>query len=283
MFRVRTSSSTDDGEDRKALLEDSPASSDSSLPTRSAAPSRWNILPKTWGLLCLLCTLVNVLVLSYALRARDPAATWSFLPLDRFSYKDIETLRRPSQFVGLDELYSAYFPSARKTENYPILLAWVDKGNPSKVSNFDLEIYHPLVGSVLPDARQFRLHRDEVSSIFQLRALDFRLDRCKLIIEFPNTTNPNPTHLDLFLLDQPYRIHEAQLSYSKRPARKNLVSQITVQSGMTYTYPFICASERIFTFELACSPGRNIENCDMSWVQNPESHTPGISMIQTSP
>ncbi|PPR06719.1 hypothetical protein CVT24_013039 [Panaeolus cyanescens] len=241
MFRLRTSSSTDeDVEDRKALLNNSPLLSDSSLPSRTTESRKWTVLPKTstWALLCLLCTLVNILVLSIALRAKDPAATWSFLPLDRFSYQDIESLRRPSQFVGLDELYSAHFPPSRKLENYPILLASIDKANPSKVSNVGLEIYHPLVGSVLPDARQFR-----VSTIFQLRALDFRLDRCKLIVEFPNTTDPNPTHLDLFLLDQPHRIHEAQLSYSKRPKRRSLVSHITVQSGTTYTYPFASVEE----------------------------------------
>lgn len=84
-------------------------------------------------IIAVLCTLVNIIV------------TTSFPMIDlphparALSRQDISLLRRPSQFIGFDNIERPSPPKPRRFHNYPILVATIDSAAADKAFGHDLK------------------------------------------------------------------------------------------------------------------------------------------------
>lgn len=101
-------------------------------------------------LVCILCTLVNVVLFLH-----EPKR--GVTPLPFLTMHDMESLRRPSQYIGFENISRPFPPIPRQFENFPVLLTQVDSQHPSKVFLEDLEAYLSPVGTISPDYKQVLL------------------------------------------------------------------------------------------------------------------------------
>ncbi|KAJ7586817.1 hypothetical protein C8J56DRAFT_786753 [Mycena floridula] len=188
---------------------------------------------------------------------------------------DIDSLRRPSQFIGLERYYQRLgaSPEPASFTNYPILLSPIDMTQPSRVFGNDPKSYISAIGTVAPEDRQ-------VSTVVQFRALDFGMEICELQIITPNTTSINvllPSGpIELYELKAgPKPLHEATLSWSSRPARGELLELISFHPRMTWRRRFSCLMDELFTFELSCPVTAESKQCNLDWWQAQEHPSPG--------
>lgn len=93
----------------------------------------------SWGaiLVCSVCTVFNIFI---AIKSTSnsysfPSAT-SFLTTRGMTRKDIDSLRRPSQFIGLDKIHRNGTESAMTKSfiNFPILMTQIDASRPYEVA-----------------------------------------------------------------------------------------------------------------------------------------------------
>lgn len=98
--------------------------------------------------LCIASTVVNVVALVISRQSSDYRTSPA---LDK---KYINTLRRPSQYIGFDTISRPSPPSPRNFTNYPILSAQIDGAQPHKVFESDLRRFMALSGTVYPDDKK---------------------------------------------------------------------------------------------------------------------------------
>lgn len=97
---------------------DSKTSSNDDLPEKKQEASSNAVFYLT--LVCVLCTLMNLLVLRITeFKEANPP--------------QLKNLRRPSQFPGLDRIERPFPPIERSITNFPFVVARVDQRNPRKV------------------------------------------------------------------------------------------------------------------------------------------------------
>jgi hypothetical protein len=79
-------------------------------------------------------------------------------PLWSYSRQEIGDLRRPSQFIGFDQLDWSNGPDpARKFDLNPMLLMQVDSARPNKVFSQDFAAYRSSVGTIYPETRKVQV------------------------------------------------------------------------------------------------------------------------------
>lgn len=81
----------------------------------------------------------------------------SFYPVHKLSRGDIALLRRPSQFINLEEIYASTRPQPRTFKNWPLVLAPVDPDMPYKALGYDPKRRMTIVGLISPEDREFRV------------------------------------------------------------------------------------------------------------------------------
>ncbi|KAF9445737.1 hypothetical protein P691DRAFT_253988 [Macrolepiota fuliginosa MF-IS2] len=81
----------------------------------------------------------------------------SFYPVHRLSHGDIARLRRPSQFINLEKMYTSIRPQPRTFKNWPLILAPIDPDHPDKAFSHDPKRHMTIVGSISPEDRQFHV------------------------------------------------------------------------------------------------------------------------------
>lgn len=81
-------------------------------------------------LLCILCTIANVLVLFYH---RSHPSTFNLSLYELQSRTDLTNLRRPNQFKGLNKIERPSPPVHREIINFPFIVGRVDAANPNTV------------------------------------------------------------------------------------------------------------------------------------------------------
>lgn len=107
--------------------------------------------------LCMVCTLVNVAVVFCGADSRQFASQSLFFPTPIMRQADIELLRRPSQFIGLDKTDTTPLTTPKHFTNYPVMMLPVDWSHPSKIFPLNREKYLYSVGTVLSEAREFQV------------------------------------------------------------------------------------------------------------------------------
>ena len=104
-------------------------------------------------IVCLLCTFVNAFLTlrsTSVLPYTFPSAT-SFLTTRGMSRKDIDSLRRPSQFIGLDQIpLNSTTTVPRSFVNFPLLMAQANAERPYEVNKPQSGEWSP-IGTVYPE------------------------------------------------------------------------------------------------------------------------------------
>ncbi|KAF9256979.1 hypothetical protein L218DRAFT_936223 [Marasmius fiardii PR-910] len=230
--------------------------------------------------ICVLCTLINISLLG--VRPRSPLLSHTANGL--YTRRQIDSLRRPSQFIGLQTVHRATQLPSLSTTVYAHVISPIDKDKPSTVSGNDPKSYYSPngLGTISPEDRQVKVSRT-ASTIMQFRATDFGMEICELHISIPDNTStpflelPN-VPLDIYFLDQPKMLYPDSLSYATRPPRKQLLTRVRLENEMEWSHRFGCTMDELLTFEIACPPrpiGQSI-SCEMSWWQNRENPSPGV-------
>jgi len=138
------------------LLSGTPSSTDD-LRTSSGCKSSKTMATYITLVLCTVCTLVNVAVFFCGADGRQFPSQSLFFPTPIMRQADIELLRHPSQFIGLDKIDTTPLTTSRHFTNYPLMMLPVDWSHPSKIFPLNREKHLYSVGTVLSEAREFQV------------------------------------------------------------------------------------------------------------------------------
>lgn len=100
---------------------------------------------------CLICTVANI-----ALLRLEPPPKYSFPSSTTFltsrgvSRKDLDNLRRPSQFVGFEKLQRVGTPATKSFVNFPLVLAQIDSSDPTRTAPPFLGVFTN-IGTIYPE------------------------------------------------------------------------------------------------------------------------------------
>ncbi|TCD64207.1 hypothetical protein EIP91_004441 [Steccherinum ochraceum] len=224
-------------------------------------------------LVCVVCTLINLLVLRVA------------------EYKEanpppLKNLRRPSQFPGLDKIERPVPPIERSIINFPFVVGRVDKQNPRKV-----------VPENAPDgiANGNRVKVvNRISTVLQFRALDWGMESCELTVRIPgedmvvdngksNATasfvfGPTHNHVYVHTLLAPHDkvLDGRKLTYASMPELGDKIGSLHLDYGFEWSYTFPCAMDSLHAFALVAAD----ESTHVEWWQDKQSLLPAIYIEQ---
>ncbi|KAE9386089.1 hypothetical protein BT96DRAFT_839793 [Gymnopus androsaceus JB14] len=195
----------------------------------------------------------------------------------------MHTLRRPSHFIGFDQIRHATPPNPVQFLNFPILIAQVDRAEPPKVFPDDSRRYTSSIGTISPDDRQVRATKD-ISTIVQFMAIDYAMEICELRLQLDMastslTVDPSLTPLVLTLnrLNATTSLDARSISFATRPPIQAKIADITIErkGGVEWSRKFPCSMHELLTFELGCSQSDfdNPEGCGIQWWQDKENVT----------
>ncbi|PPQ68712.1 hypothetical protein CVT26_003618 [Gymnopilus dilepis] len=239
-------------------------------------------------IVCLLCTFVNAFL---TLRSTSvspytfPSAT-SFLTTRGMSRKDIDSLRRPSQFIGLDQIpLNSTTTVPRSFVNFPLLMAQANAERPYEVNKPQSGEWSP-IGTVYPELGEMVV-TSSISTFVQFRALDYGMERCELSIHIPAEEPSRPlllptSPIQIYNVTQSSRLYPESVSYAKRPKRDHLIGEPLLRRNSTWNYNFPCVMDELYTFEVACRDAERV-HCETKWTQDKEHGSfPAILLIQYS-
>jgi len=204
-------------------------------------------------------------------------------------YVDLGTLRRPSQFIGLDRVQNLP-PVPPPTLIYPNQIVMINQADPTHVYKEDPERVKQLSPLTAPEVRTFRINRD-FSSLVEFVSIDYKMERCELSLTTAHKgaalhehSNYNATFgtgkniIDIWQVATPLPIDAGTMSYNTRPAREAKIDTIDIGYGTNFTYGFHCLPDALYAFEFsAANDGTFVE-----WQQDHFSPTPGVVMNQRS-
>jgi len=240
-----------------------------------------SVLSSFLATICVVCTITNITI--FFLSRTGPR-----IPDDLVVSRDaLRRLRRPSQYIGLDEVIRPSPPIPVQFNNYPIVVASVDNHKQDVLFEVDARRFMSPSGMISSEARRV-LVTDTVSTVVQFRAIDYGMEICELHVDLPRLL-PNTTSypgqnamVSLFRLSASLPVDVKTLSRDTRPARLFKVADIQLSSeGISrWRRKMACASEEVLSFELA-SFGSDY-GCHVEWWQDREdpSGNPGIYITQ---
>ncbi|KAH8101226.1 hypothetical protein BXZ70DRAFT_1007614 [Cristinia sonorae] len=229
-------------------------------------------------LLCIVCTLANLLVLRVT------------------EYKEanppkLKNLRRPSQFPGLDKIERPVPPIERSIVNFPFVLGRVDKQNPRKVVPENAP-------NGIANGHRVKVTND-ISTVLQFRTLDWGMESCELNVRIPGTemvvdnnrSNSTaslilgPTHNHIYVhtlvsddrgtpIDQV--IDQKQLTHSSLPLLGERVGSLHLDYGFEWTYKFPCEMDSLHAFALVAAD----DSTHVEWWQDKQSLLPAVYIEQ---
>ncbi|KAF5367614.1 hypothetical protein D9757_010657 [Collybiopsis confluens] len=239
----------------------------------TTGPRNW-FLPWLPVLVSMFCAATSASIIFS--RRTEPIAS-----LSSFPRTEIVKLRRPSHFIGFDQITRVSPPSPAQLVNFPILVSQIDRSEPQKVFPVDSRRYQSIIGTINPDDRQVRATKD-ISTVVQFMAIDYAMEICELRLLL-NLSTPSlsispslkPLTLTLNRLDTSTNLNPQSLSFSTRPPVKAKLADIVVErtEGVDWSRKLPCSMHEVLTFELACSqsdfdsPGE----CDVEWWQNKQN------------
>ncbi|KAF4614533.1 hypothetical protein D9613_002456 [Agrocybe pediades] len=223
-----------------------------------------------------ICLILNLMTLRWS-SSSDPytfPSSSSFPSSRGLTRKDIDTLRRPSQFIGFDKIHrnaTLQQSEVKSFVNFPMLMAQVDASRPNMKVTEPRKGVRTKIGTVYPEIS------DMVSTFVQFRALDYGMERCELSMTIPATTLPTDYALMLsaelvrvYAVPQKTPLYADTLSYSNRPRHGELVGEPLLTQNSTWKYTFACFMDEIYTFEVACPRPSQTDSCSLRWTQDKE-------------
>ncbi|KAJ7817845.1 hypothetical protein B0H14DRAFT_2840964 [Mycena olivaceomarginata] len=240
---------------------------------------------------CLICTVANIVLLRL-----EPPPKYSFPSSTTFltsrgvSRKDLDNLRRPSQFVGFEKLQRVGTPATKSFVNFPLVLAQIDSSDPTRTAPPFLGVFTN-IGTIYPELGRVVVSKS-ISTVVQFRALDFGMEACEIRIALPINASAvsgnRPLTLPsspiaIFSLEHDKPLHADSLSYSSRPPRGDKIADISLGYGSVWNHHFKCQMDDMYAFELACPSLGSESFCDLAWEQDKDHDSlPAITMIQHS-
>ena len=115
-------------------------------------------------------------------------------------------------------------------------------------------------------------------------AVDYGMEDCELHLEI----DPDPIAdvlstsftLEVFRLNTTIPVGVGTISYATRPPRLSKVAVIEVSgAAVQWHRRFHCSMNEVLSFEFACRPAVDGEECRVQWWQSPARHTPGAYSI----
>ncbi|KAJ7589609.1 hypothetical protein C8J56DRAFT_784707 [Mycena floridula] len=218
----------------------------------------------------LACTFLNISFL----------VTRELLVTNDIKYSHI-TLEAPNSYYGLEN--AVMDPTAAPPSpivNPPFFAGHINKSNPYTVYREDNRHFMDF-GTVYPTDRKF-IVEPRVSTIAQFRVQDFGMERCTLRLS-TGTSNTRDIgteltgRIELWKLHQKGRLDPNLLSWKTRPQRSLMLASWDASSANRMeTETFLCASNSILTFELACAQE---QNCRLQFNQPREKpHSGGFKI-----
>ncbi|PBK70035.1 hypothetical protein ARMSODRAFT_1018153 [Armillaria solidipes] len=212
-------------------------------------------------------------------------------PMLSVTNDSIHLLRRPTPFIGFDNITRPVPPVQRELINFPQVIQQVNKDRPGFVYDDDPLRYMSRRGLVSPEERRVQA-TDKVSTLAQFRAIDYGMERCEIHVRFPINTSTaassgRPFLLSVNRLESRIPINTKKLSYANKPTLVSTVAQIRVDPSSAkeevhWWQRFDCPWDELFTFELACFGmerlGDGAEDCWVEWWQNREGEDPRSGM-----
>ncbi|KAI0710797.1 hypothetical protein C8Q76DRAFT_624025 [Earliella scabrosa] len=233
-----------------------------------------------------------VLALLVVVAATDGIALVCMSRIMRTVYADLGTdeLEFANPYHGLDALYSSGIVNSSKIEpmqNVPRVVAQVFPDRPAELAPLgEHDMFNKVFGTLSPHEKHLHVGPG-VHTIAQLRALDFGMEECELVIQLPGSGDRvesaepflfNPLSLfDVFRLDAPKPLDVRKLSYRTKPPTKEKVATVMARAGEETTVTrFPCVWGSLHTFELACAPG---SDCLVD-IWSSQNTTYGVYMYQ---
>ncbi|KAF7347014.1 hypothetical protein MVEN_01454500 [Mycena venus] len=173
-------------------------------------------------------------------------------------------LEYPNPYIGLENAILKDVALHAPILNFPLLLSQINMSDPA-VAYEDLHHWSSNFGMIYPEDRTF-LVSSEVSTIIQIRTIDFAMERCVLTLAVPSIedqkdsgkeliSSAGPLSLDIWALDSMYDIDPHTLSWFTRPVRSHLLTTIVFSDPGQFESPsFSCPSRTLHTFEDAKLP-----------------------------
>ncbi|EPS93648.1 hypothetical protein FOMPIDRAFT_1026461 [Fomitopsis schrenkii] len=185
-------------------------------------------------------------------------------------------------YRGLDDLYGSGEANSSKhdpIENVPRVAAIVNSEHPDKVYPQDEHRRLTAYGTVTPLDRHLRVS-STYHTILQFRVMDYGMERCALALRLPSNEDGDPKSADIELsvLDVSPQLDPSTISWSSRPASRNVVGTLRASSGEEVRLPeFPCRWGSLYAFEVSCAPGS--PTCDVDvWADR--DGTWGVFMYQ---
>ena len=131
-------------------------------PGTSTSFTRWAVV------FCTLCTLVNALLAFGPSFTAGPSQLTCRDPLASVKKADLGHLRRPSPYIGLQNIPRPDTPVPHSILNYPQTIALVDSAHGAKVFDDDPLRYMTRTGSVSPEERLVHVDKSVSYLLHQL-------------------------------------------------------------------------------------------------------------------
>ncbi|SJL04983.1 uncharacterized protein ARMOST_08354 [Armillaria ostoyae] len=253
----------------------------------SRSDSPFSTLPFWAIIVSLLCLSFNCLILLASSKFSNECAD----PMLSITNDNIHLLRRPTPFIGFDNITRPFPPVPRELINFPQVVQQINEERPGFVYDDDPLRYMSRRGLVSPEERRVQT-TDKVSTLAQFRIIDYRMERCELHVRFPiNSTTAassgRPFLLTVNRLESGIPLNTKTLSYQTKPALVSTLAQIRVDPGRTqeevhWWKRFDCRWDELITFQLACFDterlGDAMGDCRVEWWQNREGKDPRSAM-----
>ncbi|THH23228.1 hypothetical protein EUX98_g7954 [Antrodiella citrinella] len=229
-------------------------------------------------LVCVVCTLANLLVLRITeFKEANPPS--------------LKHLRRPSQFPGLDKIERPVPPIERSIVNFPFVVARIDKQNPKTVVPENAP-------NGVANGNRVKV-TSAISTVLQFRALDWGMESCELTVRLPgeemvvdNSRSEStaslvlgPTHNHIYVhavipatngSSSDDAFNPTTLTYASRPELGEKIGSLHLDYGFEWTHTFPCAMDSLHAFVLTAAD----DSTHVEWWQDRQSVLPAVYVEQ---
>ncbi|KAM5545841.1 hypothetical protein V8D89_000879 [Ganoderma adspersum] len=233
-----------------------------------------------------------VLALVVVIAATDGIALFYMSRIMNTVYADLSTdeLDFANPYHGLDTLYSSGQINSSKIgpiQNIPRVVAQVFPDRPKELAPVgEHDLFNKVFGTLSPHEKHLSVS-PSVHTIAQVRALDFGMEECSLVIQLPGNGDRIEGNepfrfnqlsvFDVYRLNAPKPLDVRKLSYSTKPPVKERVASLKLKGGeenLVTTFP--CPWGTLHTFEVVCDES---SDCLLD-IWSSQNTTYGIYMYQ---
>lgn len=217
-------------------------------------------------LICALCALITASIAAWpSLSLRVSSNSKDVLHITN---ENIHLLRRPSQYIRLDEIKRPAPPTPRSFSNFPILVQHIDGSQVNEVILPETHARLTHSGTIVPLERKVAVSR-KISTIFQFRAIDWGMEQCEISFNIPpewgGLKDSSTSVVSVYRLNATLPIQPSKLNYINRPPRLSKLDDIVIGDTSKWRRNVTCYSDSVLSFELACSSSDS--DCNLSWWQ----------------